>query len=208
MYRPNINKLDDPNEIFELMESNSFATVITTDGDDIPFATHMPVLLDRTRGPHGTLISHIARANPQWQHFANGKEILVLFSGPHAYISPSWYAGDYNVPTWNYMAVHAYGKPKVVEDHAVLQQMLTDLVATFEQSLSPTWAVDWDDERNHNMMKGIVGFEMEITRLEGKSKLNQNKTVADQQGVIDALRQSNDTTITQVADQMMQNLSG
>lgn len=208
MYIPKINRLDNPNEIFELMESNSFATVITTDGDHSPFVTHMPVVLDRTRGRHGTLISHMARANPQWQHFANGKEVLIVFSGPHAYISPSWYAGDYNVPTWNYMAVHAYGKPKIVEDHAVLQQMLTDLVATFEQGLSPTWAVDWHDERNHNMMKGIVGFEMEITRLEGKSKLNQNKTVADQQGVIEALRQSNDTTIIQVAEQMMQNLSG
>lgn len=207
MYIPKINRLNNQDEIFALMESNSFAMVITTDEKGIPFATHMPVVVDRSRGPHGTLISHIARANPQWQHFANGQEILVLFSGPHAYVSPSWYAGDYNVPTWNYMAVHAYGKPKVITDPAQLQQMLTDLVATFEQNLSPEWRVDWADERKQNMMNAIVGFEMKITRLEGKSKLNQNKTAADQQGVIDALRQSSDTAITQVAEQMAKNLN-
>lgn len=207
MYIPKLNKLDNQTKVFDLMESNSFATVVTTDDDGIPFATHMPVVLDRTRGQNGTLISHIARANPQWKQFATAKEILVLFNGPHAYISPSWYAGDYNVPTWNYMAVHAYGKPNIVDDPAKLQQMLTELVATYEQDLSPQWAVDWSDERNHNLMQAIVGFEMEITRLEGKSKLNQNKTVADQQGVINALKNSTDTAASQVAEQMALNLN-
>jgi len=207
MYIPKLNKLDDQHEIFDLIESNSFANVVTIDDAGAPFATHMPVALDRTRGPHGTLISHIARANPQWKHFANGNEILVIFNGPHAYISPSWYAGDYNVPTWNYMAVHAYGLPRIVEDHERIQQMLTELVATYEKSLSPQWAVDWSDERNHNLTKAIVGFELEITRLEGKSKLNQNKTVADQQGVIERLSQSKSTVELQVAQQMAQNLA-
>lgn len=207
MYIPKINKLDDQNEIFALMEANSFATVVTADEAGIPVATHMPVVLDRNRGPHGTLISHMARANPQWKHFAKANEILVIFSGPHAYISPSFYAGDFNVPTWNYMAAHAYGKPTIVDDEATVQQMLTELVAENEKHLSPPWTVDWSDERNGKMLGAIVGFEMEITRLEGKAKLNQNKTVDDQKGVIAALSQSPNPTINQVAVQMAENLN-
>jgi len=207
MYIPKPNKLDDKTDIFDLMESSSFATVVTIDDVGLPFATHVPVVLDRTHGPNGMLISHIARANPQWKHFSNGQEILVIFSGPHAYVSPSWYASNYNVPTWNYMAVHAYGRPKIVENQIRLQQMLTALVATYEQNLSPEWKVDWSDERNQNMMQAIIGFEIEITQLEGKSKLSQNKSVADQQGVVDALRQSPDTAVTQVAEEMAKNLS-
>lgn len=207
MYIPKINRMDDQDEIFALMEANSFATVVTVDEAGLPFATHMPIVLDKGRGQFGTLVSHMARANPQWKHFAYADEILVIFGGPHAYISPSWYAGDFNVPTWNYMAVHAYGKPNVVEDEATLQQMLTDLIAVNEKGLTPEWSVDWSDERNVKMLKAIVGFEMEITRLEGKSKLNQNKTVADQQGVIAKLEHAPHATIRQVAVEMEKNLA-
>lgn len=208
MYIPKLNRVDDKNKNFQLMEANSFATVVTVDEAGLPFATHMPVVLDKSRGQLGTLISHIARANPQWKHFAHAEEILVIFGGPHAYISPTWYAGDFNLPTWNYMAVHAYGKPNLVEDEATLQQMLTDLIAVNERGRTPEWMVDWSDERNVKMLKVIVGFEMEITRLEGKSKLNQNKTVADQQGVIENLRQIGSADGVRVATQMERNLAG
>ena len=140
MYIPKINQLDHMDEIFALMEAYSFATVVTTDEQGLPFATHMPVLTNRSRGPYGTLISHIARANPQWRHFSKNEEVLVIFHGPHAYISPSWYTGEFNVPTWNYMAVHAYGRPRIVEEKETLQQMLTELVSHFEADLPPSWS--------------------------------------------------------------------
>ncbi|MEM7127107.1 MAG: FMN-binding negative transcriptional regulator [Chloroflexota bacterium] len=211
MYIPKINRLNHSDDIVALMEEHSFATVVTTDEEGVPFATHMPVLLDKNRGTHGTLISHIARANPQRDHLAHaqgmdGQEILVIFTGPHAYISPSWYAGEFNVPTWNYMAVHAYGGPRLIEEKERLQEMLTELVAFHEETLSPEWRVPWSDERYTKLIQGIVGFEMEITRLEAKSKLNQNKTVADQEGVIQALRDSVDSTNAQVAVEMSKNL--
>ncbi|MBV7331907.1 FMN-binding negative transcriptional regulator [Chloroflexi bacterium TSY] len=189
------------------MEQYSFATIVTSDPKGIPFATHMPIVLDRTRGLNGTLVSHMARANPQWKHFQQEQEILAIFQGPHAYISPSWYEGEFNVPTWNYAVVHVYGIPKIVEDTAVLLQIMTELVATYEHSMPEPWRVPWADERITNLLKAIVGFELEITRLEGKFKLNQNKAVADQLSVVKALRDSANQLESMVA-QMMTNSLG
>ena len=203
MYVPKLNRLTDTDQIHALMEQYSFATVVTSDDDGSPFATHMPVTLDRERGPHGTLLSHMARANPQWRHFRDAQEILVIFQGPHAYISPSWYSGDFNVPTWNYAAVHAYGIPRIIEDPALLQPMLDDLIATYEAAQPQPWAMDWTDARGHQLLKAIAGFELEITRLEGKIKMNQNKTADDRRGVIAALRDAPDAAAAGVATMMM-----
>ncbi len=207
MYIPKLNRVTDIDQIHALMQQHSFATLVTSDDDGVPFATHMPVKLDSARGPHGTLISHIARANPQWRHFRADQEILIVFQGPHAYISPTWYRGDFNVPTWNYAAVHAYGIPRVVEDPTTLQTMLTDLITTYETPQPQPWSMDWTDARGHQLLKAIVGFELEITRLEGKVKMNQNKSAADQHGVIAALRDSPNENATAVATMMAQALT-
>lgn len=207
MYTPRLNREDDHNKLFDLMERFSFATVVTSDATSVPVATHMPVVLNRTRGAHGTLVSHMARANPQWKLFAAGSETLVIFQGPHAYLSPAWYASEFNVPTWNYAVAHAYGTPQIIDDLARLRPMLDGLVAQHEQHQPQPWRVDWADGRNDTMLGAIVGFEMEITRLEGKFKMSQNKSAADQQGVIDALGKSRDLMEAEVAGIMSNGLN-
>src|SRR5262245_22604814 len=106
MYIPKHFQTDDIAQMHELMRHHNFATLVTQQ-DGAPFASHLPFLLDATRGPHGTLLAHLARANPQWQHLAAGQVALAIFHGPHAYVSPSWYAAKLSVPTWNYAVVHA-----------------------------------------------------------------------------------------------------
>ncbi len=209
MYTPRLNREDDLDKLFNLMERFSFATVVTGDTGDTdtsvagaPVATHLPVVLDRTRGAHGTLVSHMARANPQWQSFASGSETLVIFQGPHAYLSPTWYASEFNVPTWNYAVAHAYGTPQIIDDPARLRPMLDALVAQYEQHQPQPWQVDWADVRNDGLLGAIVGFEMEITRLEGKFKMSQNKSAADQRGVVDALAKSRNSLEAEVAEIM------
>jgi len=113
MYIPNSHRADDRAQLHGLMRQYNFATLVTQH-EDAPFATHLPFLLDTERGAHGTLLAHLARANPQWRDFVAGREVLVIFQGPHAYISPSWYQVHPSVPTWNYAVVHAYGVPRII----------------------------------------------------------------------------------------------
>ena len=163
----------------------------------------MPVLHEPGRGKHGTLVSHMARANPQWQHFENGQEVLVIFTGPHAYISPAWYATAPAVPTWNYTAVHAYGVPRIVTDHERFAQMLHDLIERYEAHRPNRWHGEMPEAFRDRLMHGIVGIEIEITRLEGKFKLSQNRP-DDAPGVIAALAGSEDQTDREVAAMMQQ----
>jgi transcriptional regulator len=201
MYIPQQFIETDLARIHELMQRNSFATIITQAGE-APFATHMPVLLDGERGPHGTLVSHMARANEQWRHFADGGEVLVIFHGPHAYVSPSWYETRPAVPTWNYAAVHAYGVPRIIEDAASLRAMLRELVQHFEAGRPQPWGADLTDEYLDKLSPGIVGLEIPITRLEGKFKLSQNRNAVDKGGVTAALARSPDQTEREVAAMM------
>jgi transcriptional regulator len=200
MYSPDHFRIDDPALLAEFMRRHSFATIVTHDGS-VPHATHMPVLLRENRGPHGMLVSHMARANPQWRHFENGQEALVIFTGPHAYVSPSWYATQPAVPTWNYTAVHVYGRPRVVTDHEVFAEMLRELVEFYEAPREPRWSGEMPAEFRDRLMSGIVGVEIEITRIEGKFKLSQNRP-ADAPGVIAALTSSEDQTDREVAVMM------
>lgn len=183
MYSPAHFKVEDRDTLHAFMRRHSFATIVTHDGA-VPHATHMPVLLDAARGAHGTLVSHMARANPQWRHFENGQEVLVIFTGPHAYVSPAWYVTQPAVPTWNYTAVHACGTPRVVTDHERFAAMLAELV---EFNEAPRGDARWDGklppEFRDKLMHGIVGVEIEITRLEGKFKLSQNRPPADVPGI-------------------------
>lgn len=192
MYVPKAFAEDDAAVRHDLIEANNFGLLVST-VDGAPLATHLPFLLDRERGARGTLVAHMARANPHWQGFAAGGEALAVFTGPHAYISPAWYAGEPNVPTWNYAAVHAYGVPRLVEDPAAVAAMMERLVDVHEAGSGQPWRLaSQPDDYRQAMIRGIVAFEIPVARLEGKSKLSQNKTAADRAGVVAALRDASD----------------
>jgi transcriptional regulator len=192
MYIPKAFREDDTPTLHTFMQAYSFATLVTQQ-NGVPFATHLPFLLDTVREPHGTLFAHMARANPQWQDFKSAQEVLVIFQGPHAYISPSWYEVELSVPTWNYAAVHAYGLPRLIEDREELYKLLKTLIQTHEAHFEKPWPFQLSDDYLQKMMRGIAGFEIEITRLEGKFKLSQNRTAAERANVIAALQESTDT---------------
>jgi transcriptional regulator len=193
MYIPKSFQVEDLATLQTVMRRYSFATLIGT-AENVPFATHLPLLLrESPLSPYGALVGHVARANPHWQHFTPDREVLVIFQGPHSYISPSWYptaATAPTVPTWNYVTVHAYGVPQIRDDAAWLEAQLNDLITTYESEQPEPWPGILPAEYTARQLKAIVGFELPITRLEGKFKLGQNRAPADQQGVFSALRQS------------------
>ena len=198
MYIPDMFRLDDREAAFALIRRYDFALVITA-ADGQPVASHLPILLDGERGPEGTLMGHMARANPQWRGFealaAAGGEALVVFQGPHGYIAPRWYGHDGKaVPTWNYLAVHAYGTPVLRPDDETTRAHLDHLVATQEAAMPEPWSLDGQsDDYLAAMRRGIVAFEIPIARLEAKAKLSQNKTPEERAGVIAALEGAEDT---------------
>jgi transcriptional regulator len=201
MYQPSHFIESDPARIHSLIRRYSFATVVSHDGR-APFATHMPMLLHADAGEHGTLVTHMARANPQWKQFGDGREVLAIFQGPHAYISPNWYEKRPEVPTWNYAVVHAYGVPRFVEEKSALRAMLRELVDTFETTQPQPYGQVLTDEYIDKLSPGIVGIEIPISRLEAKFKLNQNRSDADRAGVMAALSVSADQTEREVAELM------
>jgi len=175
-----------------LIREHPFATLVAR-GPDGYDANHIPFLVDPDPAPFGTLRAHVARNNPAWRLLGENPEALVIFQGPHAYISPSAYPGKQEhgrvVPTWNYFVVHAYGRVKVIEDPAWLLRLVTDLTAKNEAGREPPWKVtDAPEDFVREMLGAIVGFEMPVERLVGKRKASQNRSEADRWGVIEALR--------------------
>jgi transcriptional regulator len=206
MYIPKSFSETDLARLHSLMQAYNFATVVTTQADGVPLASHVPLLIDTTRGAYGTLIGHLARANDQWKAMSS-QEVLVIFQGPHAYVSPSWYQEHPSVPTWDYAVVHAYGKPRVIQDAGELEIMLRDLVQTHEARFENPWSITQAQDFVHKRLPAVVGFEIEITRLEGKFKLSQNRSEEDQQLVIQKLQQLHEPLATEVAQMLEQNLT-
>lgn len=202
MYVPSAFKQSDLAACHGLIEANGFGTLVSLRaGASAPFATHIPFLLDRTRGPNGTLTGHLARANPHCELL--GAEALVIFQGPHAYVSPSWYQAVPAVPTWNYLAVHAYGTPKIIDDPVKLRATLARLAEVHEAGRSTAWQIEsLPSDFVDDMVRGIIAFEIPITRLEGKWKLSQNRSAADREGVIEGLRGRDDPMSQAVAEAM------
>ncbi len=158
--------------------------------DGAPFVTHLPFLLDGEPGAE-FLVAHMARLNPHWQSFAEGRDQLVVFPGPHCYVSPTWYAAEKAVPTWNYVAVHAYGTPRIIEDPDACYAAQKKLVDFHEAGFETPWRIeDMPESYIGGMLRGIVNFEIPIARIEAKFKLNQNRTTLDRAGVIAALADS------------------
>ena len=194
MYLPSAFRQDDLAELHAQMQASPFA-LLTSAGAAGVQASHLPLLLAPDEGEFGTLYGHFARANPHWRDLQDGAEALAVFSGPDAYISPGWYPAKAEhgkvVPTWNYIAVHARGPVELIEEPERLLQIVSRLSDQHESGRERPWAVsDAPREYIDSMLRAIVGFALPIRRLEGKWKLGQNRSAADQAGVRDGLAAS------------------
>ncbi len=198
MYIPQYFAETDQEKLIAFMREFNFATLVTAQ-NELPLATHLPFITE-TRDDKIYLLAHLAKANPHWKQFEN-KEVLVIFQEPHAYISPLLYEKLENVPTWNYLAVHAYGRVKTfsqLENLALLEKQ----VEAFDKKYFETNWQKISDEYKINLAKGVVAFEIEVRDLQGKKKLNQNKTGKDAQNVIEALEKSDNESDRQIAKYM------
>lgn len=203
MYIPKYFEQAELSVCHDLIEKYAFGILISHI-DGVPYATHLPFLLDRDGGGNGTLLGHMALANPHWRAFGDGAaDSLVIFQGPHGYVSPRWYVNGPVVPSWNYVVVHAYGAPKPIEDPDAIEQMLVRLTAREEAGAQQPWCMDSVDEKFlRGMKRGIAAFEIPLARLEGKWKLSQNRAYADREKVIAALRESGAPDSAALADLM------
>jgi transcriptional regulator len=201
MYIPEHFKETDSERISTLIEGNSFGTLVTA-LDGVPFVSHLPFIFDHAAGSNGKLLCHMARANPQWQHFSSCGEVLAIFQGPHAYVSPSWYSSP-GVPTWNYAVVHLRGKPRFIESESELEALVVRLTHIYESVMPNPWKPNLAGERRAKLLNMIVGFEIEVTYIQAKFKLSQNRPPEDQQSVIEKLGQSSNQTEAAVAKLML-----
>ncbi len=197
MYIPAHNREDDLATIQAWMRDYSFANLVSAGDDGVPIATSLPFLYRADPAPYGTLEAHMALGNPQWRTFRQDREALVIFQGPHAYVTPSWYEKALSVPTWNYIAVHAYGVPRIMEDSSVLYEHLKRLIQFHEAQFSEPWPFEQlPGDFVKRMMKGVVGFSIEITHLEGKRKASQNRTPVEQARVAEELSRNADSSVS------------
>lgn len=200
MYPPEAFKVDDRATLNAFLRQHNFATLVTQNAGGLQ-ATHVPLVSKEGVGEHGALQGHLARANPHWRDLDPDTEVLVIFTGPHAYISPAWYQTSPAVPTWNYTAVHVYGLPRLIEDPEDSATMLHELVEVHERDRPDRWSGEMPEDFRDRLMKGIVGFEIVITRIEGKFKLSQNRP-DDAPGVVEGLSQSPHPGDREVAELM------
>lgn len=192
MYTPKAFEMSEEEQIREFLHAHSFGVLMSTDAG-VPIATHLPMVYDAGRQ---ALFAHMAKANPQWQAL-DGQTVLAVFTGPHAYISPTWYQVPESVPTWNYVAVHVWGTCSLVTQEDDLAALLEQTVRFYEpgsdlpaQSGAPFY---------QKMMKAIVGFRVDITRIEGTAKLSQNKPPEVRRRIVDNLRKSEAAGADEVA---------
>jgi transcriptional regulator len=181
------------------MRANPFAILISTT-DAGPYATHLPLFVREADG-NVVLHGHVAKANPHWRYLEQRTQCLTIFHGPHSYISPSNYTARESVPTWNYAAVHLYGKARLFSSEADVHGMLHELMETFEPAYRHQWE-GLSEKYRETMLRQIVGFEIAATKIEGKFKLSQNRTPEDQANVITSLEKAEDSAASSVARMM------
>ena len=194
MYNPPQFRQDRPEILADAIRHAGLATLVTLGREGL-VASHIPMLLEAGPGPHGTLVGHLARANPQWRDAAAGVHALAIFTGPDAYVTPSWYAAKREhgrvVPTWNYVAIHASGPVVFFDDPERLLALVQRLTERHERPRATPWAVsDAPPDYVSGMLKGIVGFALTIERLDGKWKMSQNRDTADRRGVAEGLAEA------------------
>jgi transcriptional regulator len=198
MYIPKINAATDKDEVIAFMKQFSFATIVTAK-DNVPIATHLPFLVS-AQDHKIILAAHFARANEQWQDIENNN-VLVIFSEPHAYISPTNYEKELNVPTWNYISVHAYGQGRLITETKDVFRVLENTINSFESAYKEQWD-KFPMEYKLKMSKGIVAFDITVTDLQAKKKLSQNRSDIEKQNIIDSLSKSEDTNEQLIAAYM------
>jgi transcriptional regulator len=199
MYIPDHFAHHDAADHIAFMQRFNFATLVTWVGDE-PFASHLPLVVEQKSDQLLSIYGHFARKNPQWENL-EAQTALVIFSEPHAYVSPSLYEKKLNVPTWNYVAVHAYGAARLIHQDDEAFQILEKQMQTYENQYLAQWEMLPQDYKN-GMIKGIVAFEISVTKLEAKYKLSQNKSERDRQSVKEHLLQSEDTSAKVIGEMM------
>jgi transcriptional regulator len=204
MYLPPSFEESRPEVLHELMTRHPLATVVTLGADGLD-ANHLPLLYQAAPEPHGTLVGHVSRANRVWRDARLDVDALAIFHGTQGYITPAWYPSKAEtgkvVPTWNYIVVHAYGRLRFQDDPVWLRRHVEALTATHEAARAEPWSVaDAPSDYIDGLIKGIVGFEITITRLLGKWKLNQNKTDAERDGLVRAMRERGDDDAQAMAE--------
>ncbi|MCY9190528.1 FMN-binding negative transcriptional regulator [Bacillus mojavensis] len=203
MYIPKYYKVTNVDDIWDFVQNNSFGTIVTT-AQGKPIATHLPLQLIK-EGDTYYITGHIAYGNPQWRTFEACEDVLVMFQGPHAYISSSWYEKE-NVPTWNYQAVHVYGTASILNQEE-LKHDLTMLLQKYEKHRKNP--VLWDKlspQLLESQLKGIVGFKMKVGEIQASYKLSQNRNEKDYMNIIDQLRNEGDSNSKQMAELMEKRL--
>lgn len=207
MYNPAHFALTDPEALQRVIHQHPLGMLVTHGPEGLD-ANHLPFEYDPSRGEHGTLIAHVARANPVWQQCAGGADVMVVFRGVEGYISPSWYPSKHEahrqVPTWNYEVVHAHGRLTVRDDEKFVRGVVARLTRTHEAAEPQPWKMgDAPADYLDMMLQAIVGLEIAVTRLEGKAKLGQNKELRDRQGAVAALQARGRAPLAQAMGQTL-----
>ncbi len=200
MYIPQHYRNEDLDEIKEFLVNNSFGILINT-VDNKPWATHIPLELDKAPYGKDILVGHIAKANPQWKHFSEDQEVLCIFNGPHSYISSSWYKKE-EVPTWNYIAVHIYGKLKILTEEETMASM-HKLVEKYEQASKHPISLKNMSAKTLRQVKGVVGFQIEIRDIQATYKLSQTRT-EDHAKIISELQEQDNPDSAAIAKEMQE----
>jgi len=206
MYLPKHYAVTDRSKIFDFMKDNSFGILFSHTGDG-PMASHLPFMIDENGGEQGLVLGHMAKANNQWR-YADGQQVLVVFHGPHTYVSPTWYQDEEVVPTWNYVAVHATGIFRAMEDRVEVEESVGRLVDQHEASQPKPWQPDFQSTYSDQMLKRIVAFQIEITSLQGKWKLNQNHPEHRRRRVAEQLKTLGGEVNLQIAELIDEDMAG
>ena len=206
MYLPRYYAQEDTAKLFEFMKDNSFGILFSHTGDE-PMASHLPFVIDEEGGDQGLILGHMAKANDQWR-YADGQQVMVVFHGPHTYVSPTWYQEDEVVPTWNYVTVHATGIFKPFEDRTRMEESVSRLTDQHEASQPEPWQMDYSTEYADQMFKRVVGFQIEITDLKGKWKLNQNHSEERRGRVSQQLKAEGGEVNLQIAGLIDEDMAG
>jgi transcriptional regulator len=191
MYLPKYHQLNDRDSMWSTIDSHALGAWVCHSGDGL-IANHLPFFLDRSRGPFGTLMGHVSRANPVWHELKSSTPSVVMFSGPQSYITPGWYPSKSEhgevVPTWNYLVVHAHGNARMKDDHVWMLDMLQRMVTAQESKRVKPWSIgDAPEAYIAKMLRAIVGIEIPIERLEGKLKVSQDEALQDRLGTVQGL---------------------
>lgn len=206
LYLPKHFIQSDQRRLRQLVESNSFATILSYPRDEKPFINHLPIIFSSSPGEENVLIGHMARRNPQWQHFLSNSESSIIINGPHTYITPAWYRSGKDVPTWNYVVAHLHGKMELVESFDAQLEILKQLSYFFEKQSPIPWEFELPEDllEESELTSAIISFKFHIETVEAKFKLSQNRSPEDRQGIIDGLSARSDDLSKVVREMMME----